>query len=80
MKNNEIRFEEMVEMGFAAPAGNMTDFSDQDYQKASERVDVIEKNGMKGLFIDGQFKRMKVNGQWVSKVDSVDAATKFFKG
>lgn len=79
---NEIRFEEMIEMGFTAPAGNLTDFSDAAYNEAaaSGKFETIEKGGMVGVFVNGNFKRMKVNNQWISKVDSVESATKFFKG
>jgi len=78
MKN--VTFEEMIEMGFVAPESDLVDFSLQDYEKANQRVEIFEKNGMKGMFIDGQFKRMYVSGQWITKVDSVESATTFFKG
>ena len=76
-----ILFEEMVEMGYPAPASQMVDFSDHDYKQAldSGRFEMIDKQGMKAVFIDGKFKRMHVNGQWITKVDSIEAATAFFK-
>ena len=78
MKN--VTFEEMIHMGFVAPVSELVDFSATDYEKANQRVKIFEKNGMRGVFIDGQFKRMYVSGQWITKVDSVEAATLFFKG
>lgn len=77
---NVVKFEEMVEMGFERPDSDLVDFSDAAYEQAASRVEVISKNGMEAVFIDGAFKRMKVGGNWVSKVDSIEAATKFFKG
>lgn len=81
MKNG-ITFDDMICMGYEAPASNLVDFSDTAYDEAAKtgRFEQIEKNGMTGIFIDGNFKRMKVQGQWVYKVDSIEAATKFFKG
>jgi hypothetical protein len=78
MKN--VTFEEIIEMGFLGPESELVDFSLQDYEKANQRVEIFEKNGMKCMFIDGQFKRMYGFGKWFAKVYSVEVATIFFKG
>ena len=70
----------MIQIGFVAPESDLVDFSLQDYEKALQRVEIFEKNGMKGMFVDGTFKRMYFSGQLITKVDSVEAATLFFKG